>query len=83
MGGGCVEQNMSMTVQKRRVTGLKQFQLTEFQPGSQICRRSTLEYCFNLLTVAVLFSTFKLWWNFSTAVLFCTILVLSTVKVVY
>ena len=48
--GGCAEQNMGMTVQKRRVTGLKQFGLTEFQPGSQISqrRRCTLDNCYDV-----------------------------------
>ena len=47
--GGCVEQNMGMTVQKRRVTGLKQFRLTELRARipnmPSLCSRKAL-HCF-------------------------------------
>ena len=47
--GVCVEQNMGMTVQKRRVTGLKQFRLTELRARipnmPSLCSRKAL-HCF-------------------------------------
>ena len=74
--GGCVEQNMGMTVQKRRVTGLKQFRLTELRARipnmPSLCSRKAL-HCF-ISVCWVLLSTVEYCWVLVSTVECCSLL---------